>query len=78
MRTEKELLEEYKQADMGRRLNLYLQFREYREEFLLMDMEGNHIRKAETSTCCGKRTNSLKGREIKPWRKFLIDAFACR
>jgi hypothetical protein len=44
MRTEKEVLEQYKHADMGRRLNIYLQFRDYRNEFLLIDLEDKNTR----------------------------------
>jgi hypothetical protein len=76
MRTERDLLEEYKHADMGRRLNLYLQFREYRDAFLLIDMEGNNLRKGETALFCGKQTPSARRRRIKPWRRYITHGFA--
>jgi len=78
MKTEKEILEQYKHADMGRRLNLYLQYREYRDEFLLMDMEDNNIRKAETDICCGEQQNFGNETQPRPFRKFLVHVFACR
>ncbi len=60
MKTAKEVLEQYKHADMGRRLNIYLQYRDYREEFLLIDRGDNDTRKVET---LGNRTkfSSLRG-----------------
>jgi hypothetical protein len=78
MRTERDLLEEYNHADMGRRLNLYLQFREYRDAFLLIDMEDNNIRKREAALPCGKESHSANGRRIKPWRRFLTHGFECK
>ena len=35
-----EMLDRYQSADMGHRLNMYLQYRDHRDEFLLIDM--NH------------------------------------
>ena len=60
MKTAEEVLEQYKHTDMGRRLNIYLQYRDYRDEFLLIDRGGNDTRKVETQ---GNRTkfSNLRG-----------------
>jgi hypothetical protein len=78
MRDEKDILEQYRHADMARRLNLYLQYREYRDEFLLMDMEKNNIPGVETAVSCSKHHHFGKEKQAKPFRKFLIHVFACR
>ena len=59
MKTAKKVLEQYKHADMGRRLNIYLQYRDYRDEFLLIDRGDNDTRKVETQ---GNRTKFFRFR----------------
>ena len=34
-----EILDRYQSADMGHRLNMYLQYRDHRDEFLMIDMD---------------------------------------
>ena len=78
MRDEKNILEQYRHADMARRLNLYLQYREYRDAFLMMDVEENHIRKAETAVGCSRHHHFGQEKQPKPFRKFLSHVFAFR
>jgi len=33
-----EILDRYQSADMGTRLNMYLQYRDVRDEFIMMDL----------------------------------------
>ncbi len=78
MKTTKDVLEEYQNADMTRRLHLYLQFRDYREEFLVLDLKGSEYGKKMPFICCRVHEAGGKIRQPSRWRRFLIRGFACR
>ena len=78
MKAERDILEEYQNADMVRRLHLYLQFRDYREEFLVLDLKGSEYRKKMPFICCRAHEADRESRQPSRWRRFLIHGFACR
>ncbi|MCP4579199.1 MAG: hypothetical protein GY846_23240 [Deltaproteobacteria bacterium] len=78
MKTERDILEEYENADMARRLHLYLQFPDYREGFLVLDLKDSKYGKNALFTCCRARETAKESREPGRWRKFFIHGFACR
>jgi hypothetical protein len=78
MKAERDILEEYENADMARRLHLYLQFPDYREGFLVQDLKVLKYEKKAPLTFCQTRKTVKKSREPGRWRKFFIHGFACR
>ena len=52
MKTERNIFEEYQNADITKRRHLYLQFRDYRDTFLGLDLKDSKYRKNELFTCC--------------------------
>ena len=59
-----EVLDRYQSADMGLRLNMYLQYREHRDEFILLDMKKNENECASPGSvffCC----ENWKSKEMK-------------
>lgn len=74
MKTAKDILEEYENADMARRLHLYLQ---HRDAFLLVDMKRSGAKAMAAACWPTHEEGRSKGRRTR-WRKFFIHAFACR
>ncbi|MBT3255859.1 MAG: hypothetical protein HN366_05280 [Deltaproteobacteria bacterium] len=78
MKAERNILEEYQNADMARRLHLYLQFRDYREAFLVLDLKGSEYGEKESFMSCRTHEEVGKIRQPSRWRRFLIHGFAFR
>ncbi len=78
MQTTKEILERYKRAHMGIRLNMYLQYRDYRDAFLAVDMEESSTGEVKQAFCCGKRPKIQRRAAANPLRRFLVHVFAGR
>jgi hypothetical protein len=52
MKGERDILEEYQNADLTRRLHLYMQFPDYREKFLILDMKSSEYQRNEPFLFC--------------------------
>ena len=63
MKAERNIFEEYQNADMTKRLNLYLQFRGYRDMFLVLGFKDSKYGKNKLFTCCGAHEAGEKSRE---------------
>jgi len=78
MRTVKEILDEYKSADMARRLNFYVQNRDLRDEFFQMDVKSRNTERTKIAVSCHPNETGKKSCQRSRWRKFFIHGFGCR
>ncbi len=78
MNTERNIFEEYQNANMAKRLHLYLQFRDCRDTFLVLDLKDPKYAKNKLFNCCRAHKAGEKSREPGRWRRFFIHGFACR